>query len=318
MNTNVDSLNTRNHIPVWIHCNQCKLSTHSNENKLCVSDCGHVHCEQCIYRVNQQNITNSDGNTLICPMCQTIAIFINLDQRLPLELQKALTPVNVHLADALKISEFQLDQYHSLIDHLKSSLSHVNAKFEQLQTKCFNLERYIHNLNGRNLENEVMKNKTLMNQLNSMSKRSTTNDKVINLDDTSSIGSTRFSPSRLSFRPSDGTRVSPHNNPMNTRFNAKVGYGTNMNHQNSLPSNNAFRSPMTPKQPGSSIRGQYDSPLSAVGTFKVQSNQQSAYVQSSKFQNGIRHSSSPTFISSNSKRPQTASNLQFSSSVKPS
>ncbi|KAJ2994403.1 hypothetical protein HDV02_001578 [Globomyces sp. JEL0801] len=154
-----------------------------------------------------------------------------------------------------------------------------------------------------------------MNQLNSMSKRSTTNDKVINLDDTSSIGSTRFSPSRLSFRPSDGTRVSPHNNPMNTRFNAKVGY--------------AFRSPMTPKQPGSSIRGQYDSPLSAVGTFKVQSNQQSgisvvyalmqeAYVQSSKFQNGIRHSSSPTFISSNSKRPQTASNLQFSSSVKPS
>ena len=91
-----------------------------------MTSCAHAICQICMTKCNQ-NLRNSE---LICPKCQNYGPIVVLsNDEIPADVERLLTPTQMHLEDILKIfqvfirfkGQYQNGNTRELINHLKKT-----------------------------------------------------------------------------------------------------------------------------------------------------------------------------------------------------
>jgi hypothetical protein len=119
----------------WLHCNRCKTSNHrlygaQDGLVFYMTSCAHAICVICMQKSN----SNLRASELTCPKCQnTGPVVVLSENEIPADVERLVTPIQMHLEDLFKIFEYQNGNSRALIDHLKKSNIYNRRKSGELE-----------------------------------------------------------------------------------------------------------------------------------------------------------------------------------------
>jgi hypothetical protein len=82
----------------------------------------------------QKSNSNLRASELTCPKCQnTGPVVVLSENEIPADVERLVTPIQMHLEDLFKIFEYQNGNSRALIDHLKKSNIYNRRKSGELE-----------------------------------------------------------------------------------------------------------------------------------------------------------------------------------------
>nr|XP_033333526.1 probable E3 SUMO-protein ligase RNF212 [Megalopta genalis] len=110
-------------------CNKCYATTHRGRQPFCLTQCGHIYCQECIRSAEKH-----------CPQCQQVDIFsVELQQPSLSSVQKFFVPINESLESLNTNFHFQYNQIKIVIQRFLE----MDKKYELLKACCYNLTKSI-------------------------------------------------------------------------------------------------------------------------------------------------------------------------------
>ncbi|KAI8622379.1 hypothetical protein BC830DRAFT_673605 [Chytriomyces sp. MP71] len=116
----------------YLHCNRCGFCAHSvrldadeglpttmsGETHLFVAQCSHLLCSNCLNPPPGFNGRSSVAHT--CPLCNATSAIVRLDDQIPPDVSKIISPCMEGLENAMECAKFQFGNAVALIQYLKT------------------------------------------------------------------------------------------------------------------------------------------------------------------------------------------------------